>query len=237
MYYLETISAYLIYPKDDADRIIDYLVSTSSEEEFCICPTIDAEYLKKLIYSGFLIMSMQGQIQTPYGNKDHIFFIPKIHYLRSVLHWENLHITRTVRRLLKKYRLTTEVPLRTIMDLCVETHGSDWLTPPLLEMLENLGSEKNNHHLSLQAFGLYRDNELVAGEFGTRVGKIYTSYSGFYRENSAGTVQMVLTAQYLQDQGFAFWDLGMPLPYKDRLGAINITRDEFVELFRRYRDS
>jgi Leu/Phe-tRNA-protein transferase len=61
---------------------------------------------------------------------------------------------------------------------------------------------------------------------------VYTSYSGYRDEDSAGTVQMLLTGRYLRDRGFAFWDLGMPLDYKDRLGAKNLSPEEFVELFR-----
>jgi Leu/Phe-tRNA-protein transferase len=91
----------------------------------------------------------------------------------------------------------------------------------------------NNTGVKPAAFGLYRDGELVAGEFGVVSGRVYTSYSGYKDEDSAGTVQLALTGRYLRDTGFAFWDLGMPLDYKDRLGARNISPRLFVELFRK----
>jgi Leu/Phe-tRNA-protein transferase len=81
-------------------------------------------------------------------------------------------------------------------------------------------------------FGLYRRGQLVAGEFGVAVGRVYTSYSGYYDEDSAGSVQLALTGRYLRDSGFAFWDLGMPLPYKEKLGARTVDRARFLELFR-----
>jgi Leu/Phe-tRNA-protein transferase len=83
------------------------------------------------------------------------------------------------------------------------------------------------------SFALYRDKKLVAGEFGIVCGKVYTSYSGFYEEANAGTVQIILTTQYLQKQGFSFFDLGMPLKYKSDLGAVDISPEEFVFLFRK----
>jgi hypothetical protein len=46
-------------------------------------------------------------------------------------------------------------------------------------------------------------------------------------------VQMFLTGEYLRDRGFAFWDLGMPIPYKERLGARTLDRGGFTNLFRR----
>jgi Leu/Phe-tRNA-protein transferase len=82
------------------------------------------------------------------------------------------------------------------------------------------------------AFGLYREGRLVAGEFGVAAGRVYTSYSGYRDEDSAGTVQMILAGRLLQDLGFAFWDLGMLLPYKERLGAQALERRRFLELFR-----
>jgi leucyl/phenylalanyl-tRNA--protein transferase len=83
------------------------------------------------------------------------------------------------------------------------------------------------------SFGLYRDGVLRAGEFGVVSGGVYTSYSGYYDENSAGMVQMFLTGEYLRDRGFAFWDLGMPLAYKERLGGRLLNRGQFTELFRK----
>jgi Leu/Phe-tRNA-protein transferase len=82
------------------------------------------------------------------------------------------------------------------------------------------------------SFALYRNGKLVAGEFGIKTGGVYTSYSGYYDEKNAGTVQMILTTMYLQEQGFAFFDLGMPLDYKNMLGARDISPQEFVSHFR-----
>jgi Leu/Phe-tRNA-protein transferase len=82
------------------------------------------------------------------------------------------------------------------------------------------------------SFALYRDGKLAAGEFGIICGKVYTSYSGFYDEDNAGTVQLILAARHLQEQGFSFFDLGMPLDYKTDLGAESISAEAFVKLFR-----
>jgi Leu/Phe-tRNA-protein transferase len=85
------------------------------------------------------------------------------------------------------------------------------------------------------SFGLYREGRLRAGEIGIICGKLYTSYTGYYDEDNAGTVQLVLLTRWLEENGFAFFDLGMPLPYKYDLGAIDISPEEFVELFRKAR--
>jgi hypothetical protein len=45
-------------------------------------------------------------------------------------------------------------------------------------------------------------------------------------------VQLILATRWLRDNGFAFFDLGMPLDYKIDLGAVDISPEEFVLLFR-----
>jgi Leu/Phe-tRNA-protein transferase len=62
---------------------------------------------------------------------------------------------------------------------------------------------------------------------------VYTSYSGYHDESNAGKAQMVLTARWLRDRGFAFWDLGMPLRYKSDLGAVNVNTEDFLKIFRK----
>jgi hypothetical protein len=88
-------------------------------------------------------------------------------------------------------------------------------------------------HVRPVSFGVYRNGELKAGEFGIIEGRVYTSYSGYYEEDNAGTVQLILTAQFLQNSGFDFFDLGMPLAYKYALGAQDIDPFSFILLFRR----
>jgi len=70
---------------------------------------------------------------------------------------------------------------------------------------------------------------LVAGEVGYSVGLVYTSLSGFSNKPSAGSIQMGCTGLILQKQGCLLWDLGMALPYKMSLGAVNIPRKLFVD--------
>ena len=64
--------------------------------------------------------------------------------------------------------------------------------------------------------------------------KTYTSLSGFSSREKEyanyGTLQLVLLAQYLQRQGFEFWNLGHPhMPYKKRLGCKVYSREEFLK--------
>jgi len=255
-----TPSGYIyISPQDDCHATVDAMLATDYNGDFCLAEGFDTEFTSKLMEAGFLVMSINIS-----GEPDDPFYImcPKLHLVRSTLFFENLHIKKSIRRLLGKYELKADVEFVRIIDRCVEKHGADWLTPPLVEVIKkirNLPHHSDSCHLSTTcnpqlidtnssssapcsllpipypyptSFALYRDGKLAAGEFGVVCGNVYTSYSGFYEEDNAGTVQLILATQYLQEHGFSFFDMGMPLDYKSDLGAVDISPQEFVRLFR-----
>jgi Leu/Phe-tRNA-protein transferase len=223
-----------ITPEDDPDWIVDVMLETGYDDEFCYALNFDPLFIAALMRAGFLVMSAALEpVPGPDGKpRRRYLLLPKLHLERSALFWEDLHETGTARRLLKRYELRYDADFDRIMNRCVETHGDDWLTPPLQKSIRAIRAF-NNGLARPVSFGVYRNGELAAGEFGVVTGRVYTSYSGYRDEDSAGTVQLALTGRYLRDSGFAFWDLGMPLDYKDRLGARNISPRLFVDLFRK----
>ncbi len=224
------MNPFAIFPGDDPEVVVDALVSSGYSEEFCLSPSFDPLFVASLIRAGFLVMSAR----MPDGRA---LLLPKIHVERSVLDFSDLHESRSALRLLGRYELRFDEDYEAVFSGCVQTHGDDWLTEELAAALGAIRSGAADGAARVVSFALYRDGALVAGEFGTIVGGVYTSYSGYRAEDSAGTAQLILTGRWLRDAGFSFWDLGMPLPYKDRLGARTVDTAAFVELFRRGRGS
>ncbi|GHV56762.1 hypothetical protein AGMMS49579_21710 [Spirochaetia bacterium] len=234
-----------IGPEDDPPAIARAMLETGYDEEFCIAMDFAPDFIARLMAAGFLVMSVV--LDEPMdkgaesGEKSGPIYIltPKLHLERSIIFFENFHEPRSARRLLPRYELRTDREPSTpgdfslfdsVLECCATVHGEDWLTPPLRESFRQIRANPGCPVRPI-AFGLYREGRLTAGEFGVIAGKVYTSYSGYYDEDSAGTVQLILTGRYLRDAGFAFWDLGMPLEYKTRLGAREVERGEFLELF------
>ena len=277
MYLKYTLSGYLyISSEDDCHAIVDAMLATGYSEDFCIAQDFSPEFVSRLMEAGFLVMSMKLEEETeeieetedendepasatqPASasqpapvSKPFYILLPKLHLERSALFFKNLHVKKSIRRYLNRYELRADAEFDRILDRCVEKHGGDWLTPPLVECIKKIRQSASNHQSSESpapginpqpleprpyvyptSFALYRDGELVAGEFGVVYDNVYTSYSGYYDEDNAGTVQLILTTRYLQEHGFSFFDMGMPLDYKTDMGAIDITPEEFVRLFR-----
>jgi len=142
-----------------------------------------------------------------------------------------LHIKKSIKRHLGRFELRPDTDFDYILDRCVQVHGDDWLTPPLTAAIRDIRRGRL-HGVYPTSFALYQNGKLVAGEFGIISGRVYTSYSGYYDESDAGTVQLILATHYLREHGFAFFDLGMPLDYKTALGAMDVSLREFVKCFR-----
>ena len=234
---------YIIFPEDDCKAVVDEIIASDFNDEFCFALDFEPEFVARLMEAGFLIMS--ANIRNKKTESAYLLF-PKLHTWRSVLFFENLHVKKSIRRYLNRYELRADVEFDYILNRCIEKHGDDWLTPPLTDCIKKIRRGEGVNRPAAPAgnsllpcpypypatFGLYRSNKLVAGDFGVVCGSVYTSYSGYYDEPNAGTVQLIQTTRYLQEHGFSFFDLGMPMDYKTELGAEDISMQRFVQLFR-----
>ncbi|MDR0562074.1 MAG: leucyl-tRNA--protein transferase [Spirochaetaceae bacterium] len=238
MYLRYTASGHVfIDPRDHLDKLVDRLLETDYNEEFCLALDFDPVFIASLMTAGFLVMSIK---QEPEQGSE-VILLPKLHLVRSALFFPDLHVKKSIKSRLSRYELRVNTDFDFIVSRCIEIHGDAWLTKPLIESITRIRNARFPRFIPAYkarpiSFGVYRNGILRAGEFGVMVGGVYTSYSGYYDEDSAGTVQIVLMTQYLQDMGFAFLDLGMPLDYKADLGATNIDPRRFVSIFREGRN-
>jgi Leu/Phe-tRNA-protein transferase len=218
-----------VMPPEDCDGLADWLTEAYSDE-FCASLSFDPDFVDALCASGFIPMAVMD------GAAEEIL-IPKLHVLRSALAPAEVLVTRTARRESRSYDFGIDLRFEEVLGACLQTHGDDWLRPPLLESWRELFATRETRRSRFSSMELYAGDRLVAGEIGVFVGGCYTSLTGFRSESGAGTVQLAATARFLEEGGVLLWDLGMPLDYKARLGARNLSRPEFLALFRAARAS
>jgi len=242
MYLHYTEAGFLvIMPGDNPHRIVDAMLETGYNEEFCVSLDFSPDFIARLMAAGFLVMSAKfdnaadedaasEESAAPEPDEQYIL-LPKLHLTRSALFFDNLHIKKSVRRYLDCYELRPDADFDFIVNRCQEIHGGDWLTAPLIHAVKHI-RQNGLHDVYPMSFALYKNDKLVAGEFGVQAGRVYTSYSGYYEENNAGTVQLIHTTRWLRENSFDFFDLGMPMDYKTALGAVDISPEDFTALFR-----
>ncbi len=198
--------------------------------EFCACGSFEPDFVAGLVREGFIPMAVA------FGDGRE-YLLPKLHLVRACLDPVSVRVTRSARRGARGLILSMNRAYDEVLSACVATHGDGWLRPPLVATFRSLASRGPIDGFGLLSFELWKGDRLVAGEIGALVGKNYTSWSGFRREDGTGTVQLVAMARSLSRAGVELWDLGMPLPYKSGLGARELSRSEFLAAFRRARDS
>ncbi len=195
--------------------------------EFAVSPMMNAGMVAEVCRHGYLPMADQFQ--------GHPLLLIKSHHRRMVLNFERLYVSRSTLRRIRRsgFSLSLDRQFDEAIAGIDRHHEQSWLVPSFLRVLREL-HRTPRHGVSVHSVELTdAQGGLVAAEVGYRCGTVYTSLSGFHRVSGAGTVQITALARLLERQGFAFWDLGMEIPYKRRLGAVSVPREEFLHLYRR----
>jgi Leu/Phe-tRNA-protein transferase len=168
---------------------------------------------------------------------------------RSVIQLpQELHVSKSVRKKAKRFSITVNREFDQVIQGCHDQHGSHcWLYPPLVKAFREMMTQgkmtatpmnpqtgKPHPHrtwtVRLYTIEVWNaeTGALAGGELGYTVGSIYTSLTGFTKEDSAGSVQLVALGRLLIEQGFHLWDLGMDMEYKRGIGAKLMPREAFV---------
>jgi len=200
----------------------DYILYKFKEREFIFYKDLTTKEIDRFLYEGCLPM-----FDDFLGEK----FLIKLHFERSIIYPLIINPGKTVRRNSKKYKISIDYDFDGVYrgvtnqfkDIC-------WFKPQLYEKIKTLICNKESLS-SFHSFEVWNaNNELVAGDIGVVIGSRYLSMTGFYSESGAGTVLLYCIGKILDKFNFEVWDLGMDLPYKERLGAMVISRKKFLDL-------
>lgn len=198
---------------------------------------LSAEFYVELAYAGFISVSFKENTKT--------YLLPEIQFEYSILEFKDLHIPKKVKKLLDKdtYCFSINKYFDKSLDKISSFHKDSWLDDEYKNLLISL---KQYIHpwidfeiLTCEIIDKQTD-EIIAAEVGYKIGRTYTSLSGFSsreaKYNNYGKLQLVLLCQYLEKNNFSFWNLGHPyMDYKSNLGAKIYKREEFLSLWKNFR--
>jgi len=149
---------------------------------------------------------------------------------RLVLFPEELHVPRSLRRVLnkKRFKVTIDQAFEQVINMCAKVRRSDgygtWLVPEMIEAYIRLHKQGLAH-----SFETWQKDRLVGGVYGVSLGQAFFGESMFYLVPNASKVALVHLVFYLRKKSFHFLDCQQTTHHMLRFGAREISRNEFLQ--------
>jgi len=147
---------------------------------------------------------------------------------RLILNLEDFKLRRSLKKKMKHFEVKMNCNFRQVLQECatIEREGQkgSWLLPEMVEAyceLHDLG-----YAMSVES---YFEGNLVGGLYGIMVGKVFCGESMFAKKSDASKVAFAHLIEYLKERDFSFIDCQVPTEHLKSLGAIEISRVDFLE--------
>ncbi|QQO07922.1 leucyl/phenylalanyl-tRNA--protein transferase [Breznakiella homolactica] len=152
---------------------------------------------------------------------------------RFVIFPENLHISKSMNRLLKKseFEFVLDRDFEGVIRNCAAAArpGQDgtWITDDMISAYCRL------HRLGwAHSAETYHDGELAGGCYGIRLGDVFFGESMFAKMPNASKAAFLPLARLLFSDGVAFIDCQVPTQHLRSLGGMEIHRGDFLALLK-----
>lgn len=156
---------------------------------------------------------------------------------RMVLHPEQLHVSRSMRRLLRQghFRVTLDQAFARVIAQCAllrEEHPGTWITPEMQAAYCRLHALGHAHSVEV-----WEQDTLVGGLYGIAMGQLFFGESMFSLRSNASKAALICLTRQLQRWGFQLIDCQVPSEHLRSLGASEMSRAQFQQYLERYRDA
>jgi leucyl/phenylalanyl-tRNA--protein transferase len=143
---------------------------------------------------------------------------------RSVLEFEDLHVSRSLGRVIRKgtYEVRVDEDFAGVIRGCAD-RGETWISAEIVDAYVRLHGAGNAH--SVEA---YSEGKLVGGLYGVCLGGAFMGESMFTRMRDASKVCFVYLVERLRERGFSLLDCQIQNPHLARLGAREIPEREYL---------
>ena len=145
---------------------------------------------------------------------------------RAVLTAEDLHVSRSLARRLKRkdYVLTWNLAFSDVIALCGQGRkGGTWIVPEMRHAYQRL------HHAGFaHSVEVWEQNRLVGGLYGVQSGALFAAESMFHRVTDASKIAVVAACRSLHKAGVRLMDVQFATGHLRTLGVKEISRDDYL---------
>lgn len=151
---------------------------------------------------------------------------------RAIFELDQFHISKSLGRTLRGgvFEITMDRAFREVMEACAAPavgRGETWISPEFIAAYTRLHEAGHAHSLEC-----WQEEKLVGGIYGVALGKFFAGESMFHRVSDASKVALTHLVRYLQENNFKLFDIQMVTPITRQLGAVTISRDEYLARLR-----
>ena len=146
---------------------------------------------------------------------------------RGIFELRQFHTPRSLVRTLRKqiFEVTRDQAFLQVMKRCANRGPSGtWIGPEFIEAYMRLHEAGHAHSVEC-----WQNGELVGGIYGVTLGGLFAGESMFHTVSDTSKVALHHLVQHLLQQGFALFDIQMVTPIARQLGAVEISRAEYLK--------
>lgn len=148
---------------------------------------------------------------------------------RTVVYPENLHISRSMRKLIRQGRkiVTFDQDFPAVIKACAAPRrdaDGTWITTEMQDAYIALHQAGIAHSVEV-----WEQEQLVGGLYGVALGKVFFGESMFSKASNASKLGFITLVEQLQHWGVELIDCQMPTDHLFSLGAQSMPRDAFLQ--------
>ena len=148
---------------------------------------------------------------------------------RGILELDQFHVSRSLARVLRQgiFRVTQDQAFREVMEGCAEPapgRASTWISAEFIKAYTQLHEQGYAHSVEC-----WHEDQLSGGVYGVSIGGLFAGESMFHRKANASKVALYHLATHLRERGYLLFDIQMLTPITEQLGAVAISRDDYLK--------
>ena len=147
---------------------------------------------------------------------------------RGVIPLSGLRVSRSLRRSLTTFAVTTDTAFDAVLDACADpARPGAWINVEYRRVYRSLHSRGAAHSVEV-----WRDGQLAGGLIGVEQGGLFCGETMFHRQTDASKVALVALVQRLASAPGAgrLLDVQWWTPHLGSLGAVAVPRDDYLDL-------
>jgi len=151
---------------------------------------------------------------------------------RAILYPDGIKISRSLKKNLRrsKFSITADTAFSEVVKACAGPRtqsptGGTWITAEMMDTYNRLHQLGYGHSIEV-----WDEEKLVGGLYGLSLGSAFFGESMFSHKTDASKLALVYLAKFSKSSGIDFIDCQLPTVHLASMGAINISRKEYLRI-------